>query len=146
MAKENTAVEQKELSVPIEVTVKPIEPQGNLYGFASVKVGGITMKDFKIVANKDGELFVSMPSRADNKTQSGYRNTVFVDKEFMEAFNGAVVDAYHTAVEKVQDRAAAIKGDKPPIAEQLGKAAAEAAAHNAAKPPTHKPPDLGDRD
>ena len=140
-------VEQKPLSVPIEVTVRPIEPKGNLMGFANVKMGGVTIKDFKIVTNNDGELFVSMPSRPDAKAPNGFRNTVFVDKEIMGAFNDAVVGAYHSAVEKLKDRAAVIGGEKqPPIKEQVADAAKKAAEHNKTKPPpVKKPRDLGDR-
>jgi len=132
-------VEPQPLSVPIEVTARPIEPKGNLMGFANVKMGGVTIKDFKIVTNNDGELFVSMPSKADAKVPNGFRNTVFVDKEIMGAFNEAVIGAYADAVQKLKDRAAVIGGEKqPPMAKQVAEAAKAAAEHNAAKPPPVK--------
>ena len=59
----------------MDISVRLIVPQGNLYGFASVTIGGVTVDDFKIVENKDGELFVGMPSKPDKTSKTGYRNT-----------------------------------------------------------------------
>lgn len=36
-------------TIPIEVSVRPIEPQGKLIGFASVNFGGVVVDDFKVV-------------------------------------------------------------------------------------------------
>ena len=119
----------------MEITVRPVEPQGNLYGFARITVGGITINDFKIVENKDGELFVGMPSRPDGK--GGYRSMAYVDKDIREEFNAAVIEEYHTAVERVQARAAALK-DKPRMTEQMEKAGKQAAEHNASRPASAK--------
>lgn len=113
----------------MEITVRPVEPQGNLYGFARITVGGITINDFKIVENKDGELFVGMPSRPDGK--GGYRSMAYVDKDIREEFNAAVIGEYHATVKWVQAKAAALK-DKPRMAEQMEKAGKQAAEHNAA--------------
>jgi DNA-binding cell septation regulator SpoVG len=125
---------------PLEVTARPIAPQGNLYGFASVKIGGLTVDDFKIVADKDGKLFVGMPSKPDKASKTGYRNTVRIDPEYREAFGKAVLGAHYDAVEALTERAAAMKAapEKPRIAEQAEKAAKEAAAHNEALPPKGK--------
>ena len=124
----------------MEVTVRPIVPQGNLYGFANVKIGGITVSDFKIVENKDGELFVGMPSKPDKTSETGYRNTVFVDKDFREDFTAAVLEKYHEMVEQAKDRSANLRStpDKPSIARQVAKAEKEAERHNASKPPKEK--------
>ena len=46
--------------VPIEVSVRPIEPQGKLIGFASVNIGGIVIDDFKVVNGKNG-IFLGEP-------------------------------------------------------------------------------------
>ena len=35
--------------LPIEVTVRPIEPMGSLRGYASVNIGGIVVDDFKVL-------------------------------------------------------------------------------------------------
>lgn len=117
----------------MDITVRPVEPQGNLYGFAKVKIGGITMDEFKIAQNKDGELFVGMPSKPDSRKQSGYRSMAYVDKDFRDAFNAAVIDKYYEAVEKLKTRAAAMES-RPRMAEQMKNAAKEAEKHNAARP------------
>ena len=119
----------------MDITVRPIEPQGNLYGFASVTVGGIRIDDFKIVENKDGELFVGMPSKPDKKSDTGYRNTVFVDKDMRDDFNAAVIGKYHEAVEKAQNRAASLNNKPERMADQVAKAKREAERHNDALPP-----------
>ena len=125
----------------MDVTVRPIEPQGNLYGFASVTVNGIRIDDFKIVENKDGELFVGMPSKPDKTSNTGYRNTVFIEKEYRDDFNAAVLEEYHAAVEQVQIRAEKLRpapGKPQRIADQMSKAAKEAERHNADLPPKEK--------
>jgi DNA-binding cell septation regulator SpoVG len=120
----------------MDVTVRPIEPQGNLYGFASV-----TVDDFKIVENKDGELFVGMPSRPDKKSESGYRNTVSIDKDKRDDFNQAVISEYHKAVEKSQERTTKEKivpAKKPKIADQVAEASKKAYDHNEQLPQQEK--------
>ena len=117
----------------MDITVRPIEPQGNLYGFASVTVNGIRIDDFKIVENKDGELFVGMPSKPDKTSKTGYRNTVFVDKDFKDDFSAAVIGKYNAAVQ------AHNREDKPErMADQIAKAKKEADRHNATLPPKDK--------
>lgn len=54
----------QEAAVPIEVTVRPIEPQGKLIGFASVNYGGVVIDDFKVVDGKNG-IFLGAPSKPD---------------------------------------------------------------------------------
>ena len=105
----------------MEVSVRVIEPRGNLYGFASVTMGGMTVDDFKIVSNKEGGLFVGMPSKADNTSSTGYRNTVHIDKDFREDFHTAVIGAYIDAQQELA---------QPSIAEQMQAAAIEAQQHN----------------
>ena len=141
----------------MDIYVRPIAPQGNLYGFASITIGGIKIDDFKILENKDGDLFVGMPSKPDKDSTSGYRNTVFIDKDLKEDFTAAVVGQYQHAVEKAQERAANLKSapdksktaDKPPrMADQMAKAQKEADKHNAALPSKEKGAkvrDTGDR-
>jgi len=117
----------------MDISVRPIEPQGNLYGFASVTVGGIKIDDFKIVENKDGELFVGMPSKPDKTSNTGYRNTVFVDKDFKEDFSAAVIGKYNAAVQ-AHNR----DGKHERMADQMAKAAKEAEKRNAALPSKEK--------
>jgi DNA-binding cell septation regulator SpoVG len=126
----------------MDITVRPIEQRDNLYGFASVTIGGIKVDDFKIVTNKEGELFVGMPSKKDPKSKTGYRNTVSVDNDTRDDFNAAVIEKYHEAVEKAQTRAANLKSvpDKQPerMADQLANAKKQADKHNAQLPAKEK--------
>ena len=61
----------QEAAVPIEVTVRPIEPQGKLIGFASVNYGGVVIDDFKVVDGKNG-IFLGAPSKPDPTSRTGY--------------------------------------------------------------------------
>jgi len=121
----------------MEITARPVEPQGNLYGFASVKIGGIKIDDFKILADKDGKLFVGMPSKPDKTSNTGYRSTVHVDKDMRDDFNKAVLSAHYDAVEVLMERAEKMRSAPAAsrMADQMAKAAKEAEKHNAALPP-----------
>lgn len=130
------AVRQAERArAEMDVKVYPIEPQKNLHGFASVTIGGITVKDLKIVQNKDGGYFVGMPSRPDKNSESGYRNTVYVDKDILEDFNTVVIGKYHEAKERQAQERAAEPEKKTGMKKQIADAAKKAAEHNATKPP-----------
>ena len=123
----------------MEVTARPIAPQGNLYGFASVKIGGVTVDDFKVLADKDGKLFVGAPSKPDRSGKTGYRNVAHIDKDFRADFSAAVLSAHYDAVEREQARAANLKAapdkEKPPrIADQMKEAANRAERSNAERP------------
>lgn len=118
--------------LPIEVSVRPIEPQGKLLGFASVNIGGVVVDDFKVVDGKNG-VFLGAPSKADPSTRSGYRSTARVmDRGLQERLDALTVDAYGQAVEKLVARAEAVR--PAPIREQMAKAAKEAEKHNTARP------------
>ena len=91
----------QEAAVPIEVTVRPIEPQGKLIGFASVNYGGVVIDDFKVVDGKNG-IFLGAPSKPDPTSRTGYRSTVRInDRATQERLNAAGAQAYHSAVEKL---------------------------------------------
>ena len=122
----------------MEVTVRPIEPKGNLFGFASVKFNDcFVVEDFRILQSEKG-LFVGMPSKADKSSKSGYRDTAKpITADFRTELTGAIMTAYHAEVEKLQTRAAAVRSasDKqPPIKEQLNKATKEVARDNTDHP------------
>lgn len=126
-----TAME--EVPIPLTVTVRPIEPQGKLLGFASVNIGGIVVDDFKVVNGKNG-MFLSAPSKEAPGTQSGYRSMARVtDRALQERLDALTVDAYGQAVEKLVARAKAVQRPAP-IREQMAQAAKEAEKHNAARP------------
>ena len=110
--------------VPIEVSVRPIEPQGKLIGFASVNIGGIVIDDFKVVNGKNG-IFLGEPSKPDPTTRTGYRSTARVT-------NRALQERLSAAAEKLIARAEALR--PKPIREQMANAAKEAAKENATRP------------
>ena len=121
----------------LDVTVRPIEPKGNLVAFASLKINDcFVIDDFKVLQNsKDNSLFVGMPSKPDKNSTTGYRDTARpITKEFRAELTGAVVAAYHAEVEKLQARAAAVATpEKQSIPEQLAEGAKQAAKDNAAR-------------
>ncbi len=114
-----------------QVTVRPIEPQGKVIGFASVTVAGITVDDFKVVNGKNG-LFLGAPSKEAPGTRYGYRQTARVDRAVQEKLDSAAYGAYNAAVEKLVARAEAVR--PAPIKEQMAKAAEAASKENAARP------------
>jgi len=127
----------------LDITVRPIQPLGNLYGFASVTIGSIKIEDFKIVANKDGALFVGMPSKPDKSSVTGYRNTVTIDKAFQYDFNAAVIREYRAAVEQTHSRAnnqRTTRDMQPPprISDQMARATKDAERANATRPTREK--------
>ena len=122
----------QEAVVPITVSVRPIEPQGKLIGFASVNFGGVVIDDFKVVDGKNG-IFLAAPSKPDPASRTGYRATVRIpDRATQERINAAGVEAYHAAVEQLVTRAQAVR--PAPIKEQMAEAAKQAGKENAARP------------
>lgn len=127
-----------EASPQFAVTVRPIEPKGNLVAFASVCFGNsFVVDDFKVLQSEKG-LFVGMPSKPDKSSNTSYRDTAKpITAEFRTALTGAVVTAYHAAIEKLQNRVAAVEApaeEKPSIKEQLEAGAKQAAKEAAEKP------------
>ena len=111
--------------LPMEVSVRPIEPQGKMVGFASVNFGGVVVDDFKVF-NGDKGLFVGMPSKPDPSTRTGFRPTVRIpNQELRDQLNAAAAVGYNLAVEKLIARAEAVR--PVPIKEQMAKATKEAA-------------------
>lgn len=143
MSKEKTVAPQEAvqdntpaLPLKMDVSVRPIEPMGNLLGFASVTFNdSFAVHDFKVLQSDKG-MFVGMPSKPDKTSKTGYRDTSWpTTKEFRAELTGAVVAAYHTEVEKLQARAAAITSpEKQSIKEQIANGAEKAAKDNAARP------------
>ena len=118
--------------LPIEVSVRPVEPMGSLRGYASVNIGGIVVDDFKVVDGKNG-MFLSPPSKESNRTRSGYRATTRVtSRALQERLDALTVDAYNAAVEQLVARAEALR--PAPIREQMAQAAQAADKANAERP------------
>ena len=121
----------QEAAIPIEVSVRPSEPQGKLIGFASVNFGGVVVDDFKVVNGQNG-VFLGAPSKPDPTSRMGYRSTVQInDRATQERLNAAGAQAYQAAVEKLLARAEAVR--PAPIREQMDQAGKEAAQKNAAR-------------
>lgn len=124
----------------LDISVRPIEPKGNLVGFASLKINdSFVIDDFKVLQSDKG-LFVGMPSKPDKNSKTGYRDTARpITKEFRTELTEAVAAAYHAEVEKLQVRAAAIPAtEKQSIPKQLAEGAKQAARDNAARPAPEK--------
>ena len=63
------------LPLKLDVSVRAIQPMGNLLGFASVKFNDcFVVEDFKILQTDKG-LYVGMPSKPDKTSRTGYRDT-----------------------------------------------------------------------
>ena len=114
-----------------QVTVRPIEPQGKLIGFASVNIGGVVVDDFKVVDGKNG-VFLGAPSKPDPTSRTGYRTTARVTNRDLQAqLDRAAAQGYNQAVEKLLARAEAVRPAS--IREQMAQAAKEAGKENAAR-------------
>ena len=120
------------VQIPVEVSVRPIEPQGKPIGFASVNIGGMAVDDFKVVNGKNG-VFLGAPSKPDPTTRTGYRSTARVtDRALQERLDTAAAQGYAVAVEKLIARAEAVR--PAPIKEQMAQATQAAAKENATRP------------
>ena len=124
------------LPMKLDVSVRPIEPKGNLVGFASLKINdSFVIDDFKILQGDKG-LFVGMPSKPDRNSKTGYRDTARpITKEFRAELTDTVTTAYREAVEKLQARAAAVPAaEKQSIQKQLASGEKQSARDNTARP------------
>ena len=83
-----------------DVKIHTLRPEGTCRATASVNINGcFAVRGVKVMESSRG-LFVSMPSR---KTQDGYKEICFpVTAEFRNQLYGAVMDAYHQALELAQ--------------------------------------------
>ena len=124
----------------MEATVRiPAEQQKNLLGYANVTFNGtLTVTDFKVLKDGDGNLFAAMPSKSIGGGK--YAPTAWLKTDEAKAqLQETVLTAYDTAVQKLKARAAELTGEKPaPVKEQFDKAAKQAAEHNAKLPPKDK--------
>jgi stage V sporulation protein G len=128
------------LPMKLDVSVRPIEPKGNLVGFVSLKINdSFVIDDFKVLQSDKG-LFVGMPSKPDKSRKTGYRDTARpITKEFLAELTEAVTTAYHEAIEKLQARATSIPAkEKQSIQKQLVNGEKQAAKDNTARPAPEK--------
>lgn len=124
------------LRMKLDVSVRTIEPKGNLVGFASLKINdSFVIDDFKVLQSDKG-IFVGMPSKPDKSSKTGYRDTARpITKEFRAGLTEAIATAYQAEIEKLQARAAAIPAtEKPSIQKQLADGEKQAVKDNAVQP------------
>jgi len=124
----------------MKIFVHPINPQGSLLGFASINISGIKIDDFKILKNKNGELFIGMPSKPDETSKTGYRNIVHIEKEIREEFSEKVLDKYHEELDLITVNAGntIYTPDKPSITEQMIEAEKQVTNNINTQPPSEK--------
>jgi len=69
---------------------------GNLKGFASVDIDGITIHDFRIVQQTGQKAWVSAPQTAwkDNDGKTHYKNLVELQKELKEQVSAKVLEEW----------------------------------------------------
>ena len=135
---DNKSPVQEAPPMKLDVSVRAIEPKGNLLGFANVKFNDcFVVEDFKILQTDKG-LYVGMPSKPDKSSKTGYRDTAKpITWEFRKQLHGAILTAYSAEIGRLQAVAAA--QERPSIKDQLEAGAKEAASEKAARPPKEKP-------
>lgn len=148
--KEETDMTEQEMKAPaqeaaplkLDVSVRAIQPMGNLLGFASVKFNDcFVVEDFKILQTDKG-LYVGMPSKPDKTSRTGYRDTVKpITGDFRKQLQGAVLEAYSAEIGRL--RAVAAAQERPSIKGQLEAGAKEATKENAARAPKKERPAKG---
>ena len=123
---DNKSPVQEALPMKLDVSVRAIEPKGNLLGFANVKFNDcFVVEDFKILQTDKG-LYVGMPSKPDKSSKTGYRDTAKpITGEFRKQLHGAILTAYSAEIGRLQAVAAA--QERPSIKDQLEAGAKEAA-------------------
>lgn len=95
----------------IEVTVVPIEGDNSTKALARICIDqGFVVNNISIKENKDGELFVSMPSikttLTDEQGNPEYRDVCYpTTKEFREQLNEKIIETYHQAKDIAMDAA-----------------------------------------
>lgn len=100
--------ETEPLPLKLDVAVRPIAPQGNLVGNASVIVNdSFAVEGLKICSGEKG-LYVNMP--AVQGKDGRWRDTFKpITKEARNQLNMAILDAYDQAIERMADTLQATK-------------------------------------
>lgn len=73
----------------ITVLLREIEKSGEIFQFYDVKIGGIIIKDCRLVESKYGE-FVAMPSTQDKN--GDFHALVYLDAEMQERLTDIIYD------------------------------------------------------
>lgn len=100
---DNKSPVQEAPPMKLDVSVRAIEPKGNLLGFANVKFNDcFVVEDFKILQTDKG-LYVGMPSKPDKSSKTGYRDTAKpITGEFRKQLHGAILTAYSAEIGRLQ--------------------------------------------
>lgn len=95
------AVNAAAAPLKLDVTVRPIEPMGNLLGFASVKINdAFVVENFRVCTGEKG-MFVNMPAQQDKNGE--WHDTFFpITAEAREQLNTAVIGAYSRKIMEMQ--------------------------------------------
>lgn len=135
---DNKSPVQEAPPMKLDVSVRAIEPKGNLLGFANVKFNDcFVVEDFKILQTDKG-LYVGMPSKPDKSSKTGYRDTAKpITGEFRKQLHGAILTAYSAEIGRLQAVAAA--QERPSIKDQLEAGAKEAASEKLPGPRRRSP-------
>lgn len=135
---------QETMQMKLDVTVHPIEPKGNLLGFASVKINDcFVVKDFRILKSDKG-LFVGMPNKPDKSSETGYRDTAKpITGDFRKQLFGAILGAYSAEIDRSQTVSKA--QERPSVMQQLKAGTEQATKENAARLPREKPANAVER-
>ena len=75
----------------ISVLLREIEKRGEIFQFYDIKIGGIIIKDCRLIDSKNGE-FVAMPSTQDNN--GDYHALVYLNTELQEQLTNIICDGY----------------------------------------------------
>ena len=73
----------------ISVLLREIEKRGEIFQFYDIKIGGIIIKDCRLIDSKNGE-FVAMPSTQDNN--GDYHALVYLNTELQEQLTDIICD------------------------------------------------------
>lgn len=89
------------LPLKLDVNVRPIEPIGNLLGFASVKINdAFVVENLRVCVGEKG-MFVNMPSQQDRNGE--WHDTFFpITAAAREQLNSAVIGAYSKKLMEMQ--------------------------------------------
>ena len=73
----------------ISVLLREIEKRDEIFQFYDIKIGGIIIKDCRLIDSKNGE-FVAMPSTQDNN--GDYHALVYLNTELQERLTDIICD------------------------------------------------------
>ncbi len=89
------------------VGIRPVENAGALKAYVSVKVGPLTIHDFRIIEQPGPDAWVSVPQKAWTTAQGERKYSPLLDlpKEWKAALTNAVIAAWQDELQKQGDAA-----------------------------------------